>query len=103
ELTRRTLVSTGIAASAASLLPGANAQDSTPGATAGPHPDVVGLSVEQAARMMADGELTAAQLTQMYLDRIQALDVEGPALGSVLEVNPDALQIANDLDAEREA
>ncbi len=103
ELTRRTLVSTGIAASAASLLPGANAQDATPGAATGPHPDLVGLSVERAARMMADGELTAAQLTQMYLDRIQALDVDGPALGSVLEVNPDALQIANDLDAEREA
>lgn len=103
ELTRRTLVSTGIAASAASMLHSANAQDSTPEAAAGPHPEVIGLSVSDAGRMMADGELTGAQLTQMYIDRIQALDVEGPALASVLEINPDAIQIANDLDAEREA
>lgn len=103
ELTRRTLVSTGIAASAASLLHRASAQDATPESVIGPHPDVIGLSVENASRMMEEGTLTSAQLTQMYLDRIQALDVEGPALASVLEINPDVVQIANELDAEREA
>lgn len=103
ELTRRTLVSTGIAASAASLLQTTNAQNATPESDGGPHPDVIGLTVEDAARQMEDGSFTSAQLTQMYLDRIQALDVEGPALASVLEVNPDAITIANELDAEREA
>src|SRR5690554_3117335 len=101
EMTRRTLVTTGIAASAASMLQGSSAQDATPQAVTGPHPDVIGLTVEQAARMMEDGSLTAVDLTQVYLDRIAALDVDGPALASVLEVNPDALQIAAGLDAER--
>lgn len=54
------------------------------------------------ARMIA-GEFTARQLTAYYLDRIQRLDQQGPALNAVLEINPDALAIADGLDAERAA
>jgi amidase len=39
----------------------------------------------------------------MYLDRIQALDRTGPTLRAVLEINPDALSIADTLDRERKA
>jgi amidase len=46
------------------------------------------------------GELTCAQVVQLYLDRIKAIDQDGPALNSVIELNPDALQIAKTLDAE---
>ncbi|HET7292248.1 MAG TPA: amidase [Vicinamibacteria bacterium] len=52
---------------------------------------------------MKSGALTARALTQAYLDRIDALDGRGPALRSVLEVNPDALAIAEALDRERRA
>jgi amidase len=52
---------------------------------------------------MKAGALTARRLTQAYLDRIDALDRKGPALRSVIETNPDALSIADGLDAERKA
>lgn len=54
------------------------------------------------ARMKA-GTLTSRALTQAYLDRIQALDRQGPELRSVLDLNRDALTIADSLDAERKA
>jgi amidase len=52
-------------------------------------------------RLMASGQLTARQLVQMYLDRIEALDQQGPTLRSILEINPQALIIADALDEER--
>ncbi len=45
------------------------------------------------------GSLTARKLTRYYLDRIETLDRNGPALNSVLEINPDAIKIAEQLDA----
>ncbi|MFI5184429.1 MAG: amidase [Vicinamibacteria bacterium] len=50
---------------------------------------------------MQSGALTARGLTQAYLDRIAAMDRQGPTLRSVLETNPDALTIADALDKER--
>ena len=52
---------------------------------------------------MAEGSLTAHSLAQQYLKRIAAIDKRGPALNSVIELNPDALAIAASLDAERKA
>ena len=52
---------------------------------------------------MSTGELSAQVLAQHYLDRIEALDRSGPGLNSVIEINPDALAIAAQLDAERKA
>ena len=53
-------------------------------------------------RMAIDGgRLTAAAITRMYLDRIRDVDYNGPELHSVIEVNPEALQIAERLDRER--
>jgi amidase len=50
---------------------------------------------------MAAGRLTAAKLVHTYLDRIDAIDRHGPAINSIIETNPDAEQIAKDLDDER--
>jgi amidase len=55
----------------------------------------------QAAAAMADGRLTSRHLTQIYLDRIEALDRHGPKLRAVIEINPLALEIASSLDNER--
>jgi amidase len=52
---------------------------------------------------MQSGALTARALTEAYLLRIERLDRQGPTLRSVLETNPDALAIAEGLDAERRA
>ena len=65
--------------------------------------DVAELSVTDAQRRIAGGEFTSHELTQAYLDRIQAIDRQGPALNAVIELNPDALQDADRLDAERAA
>jgi amidase len=48
-----------------------------------------------------DGRLTSRRLTQMYLDRIEAMNHAGPKLAAVIETNPTALAIAADLDRER--
>jgi len=50
---------------------------------------------------MKSGQLSARQLTEAYLRRIQDIDKNGPSLNSVIEVNPDALAIADALDKER--
>ena len=52
---------------------------------------------------MAAGRLTARSITQLYLDRIAELDRKGPTLRYVIEINPDALAIADSLDQERKA
>jgi len=52
---------------------------------------------------MASGRMTAHSVTQQYLDRIHALDRTGPTLRSIIEINPDALSIADTLDRERKA
>ena len=47
---------------------------------------------------MKSGEFTARKIAEMYLDRIKATD---PLIHSVIEVNPDALKIADEMDKER--
>ncbi len=52
---------------------------------------------------MKSGKYTARSLTELYLHRIESLDKQGPSLHAVLETNPEALQIADALDAERKS
>lgn len=52
---------------------------------------------------MASGKFTARSLAEKYLARIAALDQSGPRVNSVIETNPDALEIAAALDSERQA
>ena len=52
---------------------------------------------------MATGKLTARIIAEKYLERIDAIDKHGPTLNSVIELNPDALAIADGLDRERRA
>jgi len=55
----------------------------------------------QLQEWMTNGRYTARQIAQLYLDRIEQIDRSGPALRSVIEINPDALSIADALDKER--
>jgi amidase len=52
---------------------------------------------------MQSGKFTAHSLVEMYVSRIEEIDKRGPAINSVLELNPDALSIAGSLDQERRA
>ncbi len=47
------------------------------------------------------GILTSEELVQLYLNRIDAYDTQGPAINAILTTNPDALEIAKALDLER--
>jgi amidase len=58
-------------------------------------------TIADLARFQADGRLTARALAEAYLARIEAIDRSGPRINSVIELNPDALSIADALDAER--
>ena len=61
------------------------------------------LSFTDLQALLTAGTLTSRALTAWYLARIAALDQAGPLLKSVIEVNPEALAIADALDAERAA
>ncbi|HXV63440.1 MAG TPA: amidase [Vicinamibacteria bacterium] len=52
---------------------------------------------------MSSGRLTARSIAEAYLRRIEALDRQGPELRSIIEINPEALEIADELDAERQS
>jgi amidase len=52
---------------------------------------------------MKSGEYTSRSITEMYLKRIDAIDKNGPRLNSIIELNPDALTIADNMDNERKA
>jgi amidase len=60
------------------------------------------MTILELQEAMASGPCTARSIAEMYLERIEKLDVQGPALNAVIELNPDALAIADALDAERE-
>ena len=50
---------------------------------------------------MKSGKFTSRSIVKKYLDRIDEIDKKGPAINSVIEVNPDAVAIAESLDRER--
>jgi amidase len=52
---------------------------------------------------MKSGSLSARSIAEKYLSRIATIDKQGPRLNSVIEINPEALLIADALDAERKA
>ncbi len=52
---------------------------------------------------MKSGKFTARSLVEAYSARIDEIDKQGPAINSVIEMNPDALSIADSLDQERKA
>ena len=61
------------------------------------------LSITQLQEKMTSGESSARSVTEAYLERIETLDQNGPALNAVIELNPDALTNADTLDVERAA
>jgi amidase len=66
-------------------------------------PQVAELTLADASAQLASGSLSAEALAQAYLERIEQVDRGGPGLNSVIELNPDALDEARALDAERKA
>jgi amidase len=59
------------------------------------------MTVARLQEAMAAGRYTSRRLVELYTGRINAIDRQGPALAAVIELNPEALSIADSLDAER--
>lgn len=118
HLDRRTLMKGAAAGTAAAVVAGAIAGRGAAASRAqgetsrmstrtfaqdGAAPGVESMSVADLQAALGNGEMTVRELVQACLDRIAGLDQEGPALNAVIELNPDALTIADELDAELEA
>ncbi len=65
-----------------------------------PFPEIEEVTVAEMRAAMDAGRLTSRQIVEMYLARIEAIDRNGPKLNSIMEVNPDALAIADEMDRE---
>jgi len=59
------------------------------------------LTISDLQQALQSGKYSSKQLVEKYSDRIAGIDKKGPALNSVIEMNPDAERIAADLDRER--
>src|SRR4051812_35535327 len=68
-----------------------------------PSIDVTEASIADLQRAMTDGSATSVQLTESYLARIAAYDHAGPALNTMIRLNPRACAEAAAMDAERKA
>jgi amidase len=61
------------------------------------------ITIDELQQKMKSGEYTSRSITEMYLKRINDIDKNGPAINAVIELNPDALNIADGLDNERKS
>ena len=99
---RRDVLKLGaLAGATASLAPLATSPLAAMAAT--PPTDFNEMTITQLKGLMASGQARSTDLVTFYLRRIQALDQGGPMVNSVIEINPDALAIAQQLDDARQA
>jgi amidase len=74
--------------------------DSTPTAQVRPF-DLEELTIADLQAGISSGKFTARTITEKYLARIEEVDRRGPAVNSIIEINPEAQAIAESLDRER--
>ena len=116
NLSRRAFLGTSAAASGALILGGTEgcAPSDGPGGGGGgtvaanePYPvsafELEEVSLTDLHSGMISGRWSSEEITGLYLQRIEEIDDQGPTLRSVIETNPDALEIAAERDREREA
>ncbi len=61
------------------------------------------MDITEVQQGYKDGSFTIKELVQAYLDRIEEIDKNGPGLNAIIQINPDALLIAETLDKEMAA
>jgi len=104
---RRAFLTKGVALGVGGLLTPArvwanDSQYAAPDAAPAPFP-LEEATLDELRSAMSSGRLSSVDICQTYLDRIHAVDRTGPSINSVIELNPEALEIAARLDAERRA
>jgi amidase len=93
---RRTFITvTGLGAAGALI---ARRTPQPSGAAAAPPFEVEEITLAELQEGLRSGRFTSHALTEAYLSRIDAIDKRGPAINAVIEVNPDALAIADQMD-----
>ena len=97
-MTRAKVISATVSLIAAVWLSTALAQTPAP-----PRFELDEATITDLQQQMQAGRASARSIAEQYIARIEAVDRSGPSLHSVIEVNPDALAIADQLDAERRA
>ncbi len=97
EHTRREFLKVGTAGLAA-LTMFRNSNSASSFVSHEPFPELAEITIPQLQARMKSGQLTARRLAEMYLERIKHIDTKTHA---VIEINPDALAIADSLDKER--
>ncbi len=102
DLDRRNFLQLTALAGAAASLPRARPIRSAP-AEISAQGDLNEATITGLQAAMGAGQLTSISLVNFYLARIQTLDQKGPTVNSIIEVNPDAQDIALARDAERRA
>lgn len=106
-MNRRTFVrhsvagSVGLASASITTVAKENPAASAPVSSPPPAFELDEATIAELQSGMAGGKYTAHSLARKYLDRIDNVDKHGPAINAIIELNPDALSIANDLDKER--
>jgi len=100
---RRHFLQTSVLAGvSAAVLPALAATREAAGSSAvevGPS-DLDEITIADLQAGLASGKFSARSITEKYLARIEEIDKQGPAINSVIEVNPEALAIADALDKE---
>lgn len=105
-MTRRQFIQLAALAGANAALPTSYSAFADGAEPAAPHLrafDLEEATIPQLQGLMASGKESAASLVKKYLRRIDEIDHRGPSLHAVLELNPDAMSIARDLDRERKS
>ncbi len=111
ELDRRTFLKATAVVGGAATLSGACADTGQKGAGRSADPRTVPVpefeldevTVADLQASMDSGQETARSISEKYLGRIEEIDRQGPELRAIIETNPEAVQIAESLDKERQA
>src|SRR5690349_12339862 len=94
---RRDFLKAGLAAGAAAVVaPNAQAERVQEG-------ELDEKTTADLQKMMESGAESSHSITEKYLSRIGQIDKYGPKVNAVIELNPDALEIASKMDAARKA
>ncbi|HEY9404833.1 MAG TPA: amidase [Pyrinomonadaceae bacterium] len=105
NIDRRKFIGAGLAIGVAAALAGAT--EGLPafasGASASKTGELEEATIAELQEGMRGGKWSARELAEKYIERIERIDRKGPALNSVIELNPDALSLAAALDRERKA
>lgn len=62
--------------------------------------DLDEITIGEISEGLKSGTYTVRSITEKYISRIKEIDKDGPAINSVIQLNPDALKIADELDKE---